>query len=65
MNFSGPLQMVGHEVPAVVAVLCESIAGPHQLIAAKKTQPAQSNKRKKKSSFEFCIQYVTRLFEKR
>ena len=33
----------GHEVPGVVAVLCESIAGPHQLIAAK-TQPAQSNK---------------------
>ena len=29
----------------LVAVLCESIAGPHQLIAAKKTQPAQSNKR--------------------
>ena len=26
---------VGHEVPGVVAVLCESIAGPHQLIAAK------------------------------
>ena len=39
---------VGHEVLGVVAVLCESIAGPHQLIAAKKkTQPAQSNKRKK------------------
>ena len=38
---------VGHEVPGVVAVLCESIAGPHQLIPAKKTQPAQSNKRKK------------------
>ena len=38
---------VGHEVPGVVAVLYESIAGPHQLIAAKKTQPAQSNKRKK------------------
>ena len=38
---------VWHEVPGVVAVLCESIAGPHQLIAAKKTQPAQSNKRKK------------------
>ena len=34
---------VGHEVPGVVAVLCESIAGPHQLIAAK-TQPAQPNK---------------------
>ena len=34
---------VGHEVPVVVAVLCESIAVPHQLIAAK-TQPAQSNK---------------------
>ena len=33
----------GHEVPVVVAVLCESIAVPHQLIAAK-TQPAQSNK---------------------
>ena len=33
---------VGHEVPGVVAVLCESTAGPHQLIAAK-TQPAQSN----------------------
>jgi len=30
-----------------VAALYESIAGPHQLIAAKKTQPAQSNKRKK------------------
>ena len=27
---------VGHEVPGVVAVLCENIAGPHQLIAAKK-----------------------------
>ena len=27
---------VGHEVPGVVAVLCESLAGPHQLIAAKK-----------------------------
>jgi len=26
---------VGHEVPGVVAVLCESTAGPHQLIAAK------------------------------
>ena len=26
-----------------MAVLCESIAGPHQLIAAK-TQPAQPNK---------------------
>ena len=36
---------VGHEVPGVVAVLCESIAVPHQLIAAKKTQSAQSNKR--------------------
>ena len=35
---------VGHKVPGVVAVLCESIAGPQQLIAAKKTQPAQSNK---------------------
>ena len=31
------------EVLGVVAVLCESIAGPHQLKAAK-TQPAQSNK---------------------
>ena len=40
---------VGHEVPCVVAVLCESIAGPHQLIAAKNTQPAQSNKRKKEN----------------
>ena len=38
---------VGHEVPGVVAALCESIAGPHQLIAAKKTQPAQSNEKKK------------------
>ena len=38
---------VGHEVPGVVAALYESVAGPHQLIAAKKTQPAQSNKRKK------------------
>ena len=37
---------VGHEVPGVVAALYESIPGPHQL-AAKKTQPAQSNKRKK------------------
>ena len=26
---------VGHEVPGVVAFLCESIAGPYQLIAAK------------------------------
>ena len=34
---------VGHEVPGVVAVLCESIAGPYQLIAAK-TQPARSNR---------------------
>ena len=34
---------VGHEVPSVVTVLCESIAGPHQLIAAK-TQPVQPNK---------------------
>ena len=33
----------GYEVPGVVAVLFESKAGPHQLIAAK-TQPAQSNK---------------------
>ena len=39
---------VGHEVPGVVAGLCESIAGPHQLIAARKTQPAQSNKKKEK-----------------
>ena len=38
---------VGHEVPGVVAALYESAAGPHQLIAAKKTQPAQSKKRKK------------------
>ena len=29
------LKRVRHEVPGVVAVLCESIAGPHQLIAAK------------------------------
>ena len=36
-------QRVGHEVPGVVAVLCESIAGPHQLKDAK-TQPTQSNK---------------------
>lgn len=34
---------IGHEEHGVVAVLCESTAGPHQLIAAK-TQPAQSNK---------------------
>ena len=34
---------VGHEVPGVVAVLCESVAGPYQLIAAN-TQPAHSNK---------------------
>ena len=34
---------VGHQVPGVATVLCESIAGPHQLIAAK-TQPSQSNK---------------------
>ena len=47
LKFS-PVREVGHEVPGVVAVLCESIAGPHQLIAAKKPQPAQSNKRKKK-----------------
>ena len=40
---------VGREVPGVVAVLCESIAGLHKLIAAKKNlQPAQSIKRKKK-----------------
>ena len=26
---------VGHEIPGVVAVLCEKLAGPHQLIAAK------------------------------
>ena len=30
---------VGHEVPGAVAVVCESTAGPHQLIAAN-TQPA-------------------------
>ena len=34
---------IGHEVPGVVVVLRESIAGRHQLIAAK-TQPAKSNK---------------------
>ena len=34
---------VGHEVPGVVAVLCESVTGPYQLIAAN-TQPAHSNK---------------------
>ena len=34
---------VGPKVPGDMAVLCESIAGPLQLIAAK-TQPAQSNK---------------------
>ena len=34
---------VGHEVPGVVTFLCESIAGPHQLIAAK-TRPVQPNK---------------------
>ena len=39
---------VGYEVPGVVAVLFESKAGPHQLIAAK-TQPAQSNKEKNRS----------------
>ena len=42
---------VGHEVPGVVAVLCKSIAGPHRPIAAK-TQPAQSNKRKKQANIQ-------------
>ena len=35
-QFRGTSKRAGHEVPGVVAVLCESIAGPHQLIAAKK-----------------------------
>ena len=39
---------VGHEVPCVVAVLCESIAGPHQLIAAKKLNLLNQIKKKKK-----------------
>ena len=33
--FQALYQLVGHEVPGVVAVLCENIAGPHQLIAVK------------------------------
>ena len=42
---------VGHEVPGVVAGLCESIAGPHQLIAARKLNllnQIKKDKRKKK-----------------
>ena len=39
---------VGHEVPGVVAVLCESFAGPHQLIAAKKLNLLNQIKERKK-----------------
>ena len=39
---------VGHEVPGVVAGLCESIAGLHQLIAAKKLNLLNQIKRKKR-----------------
>ena len=39
---------VGHEVPGVVAVLCESIAGPHQLIAAQKKKPNLLNQIKER-----------------
>ena len=53
---------VGHEVPGVVAGLCESIAGPHQLIAAKKTQPAQSNKKKKERKKEKVLFLLFFLF---
>ena len=42
---------VGHEVPGVVAVLCESIAGSHQLIAAKKLNLLNQLKERKKGSF--------------
>ena len=37
------MQLTGHQVPGVVAVLCESIAGPHQLIAAKKLNLLNQN----------------------
>ena len=40
---------VGHEVPGVVAVLCESIAGPHKLIAAKKLNLLNQIKERKKN----------------
>ena len=40
---------VVHEVPGVVAVLCESIAGPHQLIAAKKLNLLNQIKERKKN----------------
>ena len=38
----------GHEVPGVVTVLCESTAGPHQLIAAKKLNLLNKIKERKK-----------------
>ena len=47
---------VGHEVPGVVAVLCESIAGPHQLKAAK-TQPAQSNKQTTTTTTDYVREF--------
>ena len=50
---------VGHGVPGVVAVLCESIAGPHQLIAAK-TQSAQIKKQQQQShtAISSCDSYA-------
>ena len=50
-------KIVGHEVPGVVAVLCESIAGPHQLIAAK-TQPVQPNKETRNSGLAWLTLQV-------
>ena len=48
---------VGHEVSGVVAVLCESIAGPHQLIAAK-TQLVQPNKEARNSGLAWLTLQV-------
>ena len=52
---------VGYEVSGVVAVLCESIASPHQLIAAK-TQPAQSNKQTKKMTNDHTPFWIELLY---
>ena len=46
---------VGCEVPGVVAGLCESIAGPHQLIAAKKLNLLNQIKERKKKNGRLLI----------
>ena len=46
----------GHEVSGVVAVLCKNIAGPHQLIAAKKLNLFnQIKKKRKKGHFRVTL----------